>query len=220
MKKYSIFSGLTLLILCSNSLLSSSALDDGYYFSEEIYEGVKIYWDVTRYTKNYELVTTSTDSNAVIEGTIISVEVIQTPTYLEINYVSQDLFVYFDEKYDGVVVNNAYEIGVLVKPAKYVSGGVEENFFEYHGYEIDENMAFLLEETTSGDNYSIEEFRYDMKSGFLLLMYMKDVIDGEVEYEYKLEILKNNRGIILDFSSYWFILQALMLSVIINKRRK
>ena len=143
MKKYSIYTSLALLILCSNSISLGSALDDGYYFSEKIYEGVNIYWDVTRFTNNYEEEMTSTDSNAIVEGTIVSVEVIQTPTYLETNYTSSDLFVYFEEKYDREVVNNVNDIGMLIKPVKYISEGVEMNLFEQMGFEIDGNIASL-----------------------------------------------------------------------------
>ncbi len=52
------------------------------------------------------------------------------------------------------------------------------------------------------------------------LWHYKDLVEGEVKEEYKIEFQGDDGGLFgLDFTSFWLILPALMLPVIIKKRK-
>jgi hypothetical protein len=217
MKKYLLYTGLVLIILSLNSFCSVSALPDGYYFSNDLKEGDLYEWNVVSLIENYNEIN---DSTLLNKGSTISVEILQNPTNIEYYDFGTDRFDYFKLKFDNVVIESMFELWELIKTTRYFVSDVEINYFDHISYVTDGDEAYFLVETTSGDDSTKIEYRYNKNSGILNLKHTKEVVDGVVKNEYKVERIGSDGGLFgLDFSPFWIILPALMIPLIIRKRK-
>lgn len=218
MNKYLLNSGLILIFLCFSTTLTVIALPDGFYFSTEIRKGNKYEWELTSNINNYVIITENMSS--FYQGSKIVIEVTKDPINIEQSVIIPELADYFDETLNGVLLTNPNDVTFLINCAIYISGGVEKNYFEDLGMDIEGDEAYVKYETISGDDHYLDVSRYDLSSGILKIRQIYEVIDGEVKKNYKLEFKDSDEGLFgLDFSSFWFILPALMIPVIIKKRK-